>query len=304
MSDNKGNVAIRGTITHLFFSDVGFSAGVITASDCETHRFAGPFCMQQGDQVVLQGRIESTKYGRQLKVDRFGLDMPLDREGLIRFLTDNPRFKGIGEERARRIVDYCATEFDRIVTHESDKLLAVKGITPEIVSTLKKEWERRRDFNAAITALASFGLTAYQIDKVIEALGSSAVSVVKTDPFLLIDIISGFGFRRVDEIARKVGMPKESASRIQHGILYILNEQLSDGNTWMERTELLRAADDLLIIDCLESEELIERQLDFLTEEGLLASHVSDNHELIALPSMFEMESYIRDVFVHNREPA
>ena len=291
-------VTLNGTITHLFFSDVGFSAGVITLPDGETHRFAGAFCAQPEDMVVLCGRFENTKYGRQLKVERFELDMPLDREGLTRFLSNNPRFKGIGVERARRIVDYCATEFDHIVTHEPSKLLAVKGITPAIVSILCEEWGRRRNFNAAITTLASYGLTTHQIDKVIEALGGSAVNVIETDPFRLIGIIQGFGFKRVDEIARKIGIPKESESRIRYGILHILNEQLSNGNTWMERTELLRSADDLLILDCLESETLIERQLEFLIEDGQLASHFSDNHELIALPSMYEMESYVRDVFM------
>jgi len=118
----------------------------------------------------------------------------------------------------------------------------------------------------------------------------------------LIGIIHGFGFKRVDEIARKSGIPKESESRLRYGILHILNEQLSNGNTWMERTELLRSANDLLILDCLESEALIERQLDFLIEDGQLVSHFSDNRELIALPSMYEMESYIRDVFMQERE--
>jgi len=93
MSGKDKLVTLRGTITHLFFSDAGFSAGVITLPDGETHRFAGSFCGQLDDMVVLQGRFESTKYGRQLKVEKFELDMPIDQEGLIRFLNDNPRFK-------------------------------------------------------------------------------------------------------------------------------------------------------------------------------------------------------------------
>jgi len=302
MSGKNKLVTLKGTITHLFFSDVGFSAGVITLSDDETHRFAGSFCVQLEDMVVLHGRFENTKYGRQLKVEKFELDLLLDREGLTRFLSDNPRFKGIGVERSRQIVDLYGDQFDHIVTHEPSRLLAVKGITPEIVSNLCEEWGRRRDFNSAITTLASFGLTTHQIDKVIEALGSSAVNVIEADPFKLIGIIHGFGFKRVDEIARKVGVPKESESRIRYGILHVLNEQLSSGNTWMERTELLRSTDELLILDCLESEELIERQLDDLTEDGQLVSHISDSHDLIALPSMYEMECYLREVFMQKRE--
>lgn len=302
MSVKNNSVTLKGTITHLFFSDVGFSAGVITLSDGETHRFAGSLCIQLDDTVVLHGQFENTKYGRQLKIEKFELDLPLDREGLTRFLSDNPRFKGIGVERSRQIVDLYGDQFDHIVTNEPSKLLAIKGITPEIVSNLSEEWERRRDFNAAITTLASFGLTNHQIDKIVEELGSSAVNVIEADPFRLIGIIHGFGFKRVDEIARKVGVPKESESRIRYGILHVLNEQLSDGNTWMERTELLRSADELLILDCLESEALIERQLDDLTEAGQLVSYITNNHELIALPSMYEMECYLREVFLQKWE--
>lgn len=94
---SKQNVTLKGAIRRLFFSDVGFSAGVIEQSGGVTHRFAGPFSAQEGDMVVLHGRFESSKYGRQLKVEKFELDLPLDGVGLVRFLSDNPRFKGIGE---------------------------------------------------------------------------------------------------------------------------------------------------------------------------------------------------------------
>ena len=297
MKDEFNAIALKGTVTRMFYSDVGFSAGVVTLPCGETHRFAGKFCVQVDDMVVFCGKFENTQYGKQLKVSQFKLDIPIDPEGLFRFLCDNPRFKGIGKERARRIVDLCGDNFNQIITQTPEKLLSVKGITEAIVSDLTKEWDRRHDFNAAITALAALGLTTNQIEKVIDALGSSAVSVIETDPFQLIGIIKGFGFKRVDNIALKVGIPKESTSRIRYGIHHILNEQLSDGNTWMESYELLRAADDLLMIDCLESEDLIEWELDELTNSGELTSYMLENHELIALPQIFEMESYIREIF-------
>ena len=84
--------------------------------------------------------------------------------------------------------------------------------------------------------------------------------------------IPGFGFKRVDKIARKMGTPKDLPSRIRAGIQYCVLAALDDGDCWVEYEDLLDRANTLLVMDTLDSRELIERHLEGLIAEERLCS--------------------------------
>jgi ATP-dependent exoDNAse (exonuclease V) alpha subunit len=59
---------------------------------------------------------------------------------------------------------------------------------------------------------------------------------------LIVRDIRGFGFKRVDAIARKVGVPKEFPPRVRAGILDCLDDALDQGHTWVEEADLIERA--------------------------------------------------------------
>ena len=81
--------------------------------------------------------------------------------------------------------------------------------------------------------------------------------------------ITGFGFKRVDKIARKMGTPKDLPSRIRAGLHYSVLAALDDGDCWVEYEDLLDRANTLLVMDTLDSREVIEGHLEALIAEGL-----------------------------------
>jgi len=54
------------------------------------------------------------------------------------------------------------------------------------------------------------------------------VTVLKEDPYLLVREIPGFGFKRVDQVARKMGTPKEHPGRIRAGVVHSVVERLEE----------------------------------------------------------------------------
>ena len=82
--------------------------------------------------------------------------------------------------------------------------------------------------------------------------------------------IPGFGFKRVDKIARKMGTPKDLPSRIRAGLHYCVLAALDDGDCWVEYEDLLDRANTLLVMDTLDSREVIEGHLEGLIAEGRL----------------------------------
>src|SRR3990172_13317820 len=88
---------LRGNVERLFFSDPRFSAGRLDTGGKDSIAFAGPLMVRVGDSVVLHGRWTThAQYGRQFQVERYEYDMPVEVEGLVNYLANNPNVKGIG----------------------------------------------------------------------------------------------------------------------------------------------------------------------------------------------------------------
>jgi len=122
---------------------------------------------------------------------------------------------------------------------------AVKIPLP-VLENLRDAWIANAKENKIRTFLASFGLTDHQMDTLIASCGESIIGILKTDPYQLIALVEGYGFKRVDQIARAMGTPKDHPGRIDAAILFALNEQTRDGNTWTPGASLLDLAGNLL----------------------------------------------------------
>ena len=96
--------------------------------------------------------------------------------------------------------------------------------------------------------------------------------------------------------------PKDSPGRIRAGIEYCVAEALEDGDCWVEYEDLLDRANHLLVMDDLDSRELIEGHL-----EGLIREHelVSSPYEVlvVAKPEIEEMERELAGWLLRAAEP-
>jgi exodeoxyribonuclease V alpha subunit len=73
--------------------------------------------------------------------------------------------------------------------------------------------------------------------------------VVKENPYILTEEISGIGFKTADKIARNLGVEINSPFRIQSGISYVINDFCMLGNTYMPLEKLIKQAEDVLSVN-------------------------------------------------------
>ena len=255
------------------------------------------------DQVVLHGHWEKTRYGDQLRVASFEYDLPVDPAGLEGYIAKNPRIKGIGPAKARVIAEKFGADFDRALVERADEVARAARVPVRVIEALRDEWERTRSFNVANTWLASFDLTHHQVTTLVKKYGNSVVGVFKQDPYRLIREIDGYGFKRVDQIARKMGTPKDHTSRVRGGILYCVAVALDEGHCWSEYEDLVDQANTLLVMDCLDSRDIIRGHLDRLVQEKTLAGDAMDGHFLVARPDIQRMESDLAEIFSGGARP-
>ncbi|HUE00634.1 MAG TPA: AAA family ATPase [Bryobacteraceae bacterium] len=296
-------VTVRGLIETMYFSKDGFAAGLLRLADDSTVKFAGPIYARENDPVVLCGRWHNhPKYGRQFKVTGVSLDLEIDAAGLARYLANHPEFKGIGPAKAALIAEEFAGNFNETITHNPEAIARAAKLSLDAVYAVREAWLENRNRNAAATHLAAYGLTHKQITALVEQFGDSVVPMLEENPYLLVSAVPGMGFKRIDKAARKMNTPKESPGRIRAGLLYCINEALEEGDCWVEYEDLLDRANLLLVMDDLDSREMIERHLEALVREGEL---VTSPYEclVVAKPEIEEMERDLAEAFRRAAEP-
>lgn len=284
-------VTLRGRVAKVYYASPTYSAGVLEISKKTKVTFAGNLFVREDDHVVLMGEwITHPKYGDQLKVESMHWDLDLDSNGLAHYLANHPKLKGIGPVKARIIAGKFGKDFEMAINCQPEAVAKAAGIPLQTVKDMQEIWEETRAVNEGIVRLSAYGLTFNQVKALVDKFGNSVLGLLQEDPYLIVREVPGFGFKRVDGIARKIGTAKDHPSRIRAGLVFCVDEALENGDCWVEFRELLSQANSLLFLDMLDSLEVIERHLDGLVSEGSLVCKCMIGQFLIARPWMKDME--------------
>ncbi len=287
--------SVAGTIVRTFYSDATFSAGILKCDDGERIRFRGKFYAAEGDRLAAVGRwTADPQYGPQFEVQELDYELPQTREGIANYLAKHPAFEGIGEKTAEKIAGALneGESLDELLQHRRDELRRA-GISERVIESLAHTWLEHSSDNTVRTFLAGFGLSHHQMDLLLERFGASVVSMLKDNPYLLIKHLEGYGFKRVDAIALKMGVAKTHPGRIAAALSYCLFEQIRSGHTWTSGADLVDQANEVLAIDALNSRDLIQAAGNDLIENGDLVSDAS----AVTTPWLRNAEQTILDAF-------
>jgi exodeoxyribonuclease V alpha subunit len=289
-------LTVSGEVVWVFYSSPSFSAGLLQ-SGTERLRFSVKAPVREHDHVTMTGRMVTGKYGPQLEVSELRYQLELDAQGLARYLAVNPAFHGIGPVKAEQIAVMFGTEFDRVLREEPQRIADAVKLSGDDLDTLQREWTARSTMNALSSRLAAYGLTHHQMTKLIERFGGSAMTMIEHDPYAMCDLVDGFGFARVDEIAIKMGVAKEDPRRIAAGITDVVTRETEQGHCWISREELLRKAEEKLTLDDLDADERLQAAL----LEEVHATHlvmVEDNAiTRVGLTSLYQRERDLYEMF-------
>ena len=284
-------IKIRGRIDAVYYAGGRFSAGRLITLAGNEISFAGKLYAREQDQVVLEGRwVTHPKYGRQLEVETLTYNLELDADGLAHYLAHHPDIKGIGPVKAKRIAERFGRDFDRVIVEEPEAVAEAAKLPLATVERLREEWQKTREVNRAFTQLSAYGLTHHQVTSLVDRLGNDALGLLQDDPYLIVREIPGFGFKRVDKIARRMGTAKGDPSRIRAGILDCVTSALGQGDCWIELEELIERANALLVMDTLDSRDRIEQWLKSLIDDGTLSCASQSSRFLVARPDIRRME--------------
>ena len=196
-------------------------------------------------EVDLDGTWKRGKYGFQLDVSYFHVNIPETEAGIEAYLSSS-MIKGIGPVTARRIVERFGKRTLYVLDHTPEQLLDVPGISEAKLEEILNGYRKSTALRNLMIYLAPFGVTANKLEKIQEHFGESAYHIIREDPFRLCEI-KGFGFLTVDPIAMKAkDFRPDNPLRVKAAISHVLQKAEEEGHLFLTSGDIVEQAGDLL----------------------------------------------------------
>lgn len=221
------------------------------------------------EEYDFEGEFVSNQYGIQFKATRYSIRNANTKEGVIAYLSSD-LFPGIGKITASKIFDTLGKDTIKLIEEDVSNLDKVTGLTQKQKDTIIANLKEYQTNKKIILGLLDLGITMKMSLKLYKILGEDVLEKIKHNPYQLIYLVDGFGFKRADRIALEVGISEDSDIRVQALIQYVLNMYTrSTGNVYIEYDELFNETlkevhGNLEIIN----KEKFEKNLKFLRVEN------------------------------------
>jgi exodeoxyribonuclease V alpha subunit len=222
--------------------------------------------LSPGESIRLQGEWgEHPKHGTQFNAEVCEQVLPATVEGLRRYLGSG-LLKGIGPKLAERIVDHFGAETLDVIENHPQRLRQVADIGPKRTRQIIAAWEEQKQVKDIMLFLHSHGITTNLAVKIYKQYGDQALGIVQSNPYQLARDVFGVGFKTADRIAQSLGLPSDHATRIEAGIVNLLEEASNDGHVYLPQTALVEKTGELLNIPA----DLIAAAVQSLAESDLV----------------------------------
>ena len=199
-----------------------------------------------GEILTLEGDWAThPKHGKQFQAQKCKQNMPATAAGMQRYLASG-LIKGIGPKLAKRIVSNFGKNTLEVIERTPERLREVPDIGPKRSLLIAEAWEEQKHVKEIMLFLHTHNISTNLAIKIYKHYGADAISIVQSDPYRLAQDIYGVGFKTADRIAQDLGLPGDHPSRIEAGLLYVLNQFTDDGNVFAPRQVLLDRAQELL----------------------------------------------------------
>ena len=231
--------------------------------------------VQVGELLSIEGEWEKDpKYGRQLHVVSFVQRLPASPEGIMRYLGSG-LIKGIGPKKAERIVAQFGEQTLAIIEQQPERLSEVKGISAKDREQIIAAWAEQNEVKELHLFLQSHDVSMNLATRIYKQYGQESIKVIRENPYKLAQDVNGIGFRTADEIAVKLGLPRDGIPRLSTGLKYVLAQAANDdGHCFLPENELLRRSSEILETSpdlLLEAMEQLKSDRDVFIEPPLPA---------------------------------
>jgi exodeoxyribonuclease V alpha subunit len=220
----------------------------------------GAFLDASGSWVV------DSRHGQQFKAKELRLSQPDTAEGMEKYLGSG-MVRGIGPHFAKKLIHAFGKAVFKVIEGEPRRLLQVEGIGKVRQERIVRAWREQEAVREIMVFLHSHGVSTSRAFRIYKTYGGEAVEKVREDPYRLARDIRGIGFKTADQVAERLGVPRDSDLRARAGVEFALQEITEKGHCAFPRAGLEESAAKLLEIPG----DVVRRAVDAAVASGRLS---------------------------------
>lgn len=282
---------LQGTIGAIVYQnyDNGYSVLRLQLENGQTATVVGTIPMPAvGERLMVTGRWSNHQsYGRQFEAEFLERMLPETAPEILAYLSGRV-IKGIGPKTAAKIVGHFGENTLLIMEREPERLAEIAGITAAKARAIGEAFRLQVGLRQLIEFFAFHHLPAELAVQTYKRYGNQAADLLYDDPYLLMEQGLEAPFGAVDRFAVEIGVAADDPRRVEAGIVFELNFNLSAGHTFLPEDKLIAATAHLLNIDSDTVAAGIQRLLD----AQLLVRCVLAGLIVIYLPELYTAEQY------------
>ncbi len=292
VEENGKLIKLSGSVEHVIYSNEenGYMVCDFGTDDDDLITITGimPY-IAEGDSLIIYGEWKhNPRYGRQFSVSEYERYMPANASAILRYLSSGA-IKGIGKKTALKIVEEFGDNTLEVLEDHPDWLSDIPGISLKKAKQITEDFKAKAGIRSAMMFFREFFGAATTV-RIYKRWGSACIDIAKADPYRLCDEIDGIGFERADSMAMKLGIDRNSRSRLMSGIAHVLRYNAAqNGHVCLPKERLTHASAALLeasveAVNAAIDEMIAERRLKYSLFGGV--SYLYDAYS-------YDCESYI-----------
>ena len=247
-----------------------------------------------GERLMVTGKWSShASYGRQFEAEFLERMMPQSSMEILSYLSSRI-IKGIGPKMAARIVEHFGDQTLLVMEREPLRLAEVAGISREKARTIGEEFSQRMGMRQLMEFFALHHLPAELAVRCYKLYGESTVELLYDDPYLLMDEGLDAPFGAVDRFAIELGVAGDDPRRVEAGILFELNYNLTAGHSFLPEDKLIGATAQLLSVET----DTVREGMARLLEADRLVRETLAGIQVVYLPALHEAERFCSETLL------
>ena len=247
--------------------------------------------INEGELITAEGEWSFHRtFGKQFSVEYFEKKLPKNAAAILHYLSSKT-IKGIGPKTAAKIVGRFGESTFEVIENDPDRLSQISGITEARAKEISKCFKAQRDIREVMLFCRDH-LGPSMALKIHKRWGGAAIDIMKENPYILCDEISGIGFEKADRVAKSLGLEGNSPQRVRSGIVYVLSYNANtNGHTLVPRDRLIELSCALLNVD----KESCEEAIDVLEYKKRIVTEKIGGRSVVYLSKFHRAENYIKD---------
>lgn len=241
-----------------------------------------------GERLMVTGKWSNhASYGRQFDAEFLERLLPQTAADIQAYLSSRT-IKGIGPRLAARIVQRFGDQTLTVMEREPERLAEVPGISLVKAAAIGDTFRLQVGMRQLMEFFTLHQLPAELAVKTYKLYGNQAMELLYDDPYLLMDEELEAPFGAVDRFAIELGISADDHRRIESGILFELQYNLTAGHVFLPCDKLIAATAQLLTVEA----ELVHSAIERLLEYGKLVQDTLAGIRVLYLTRMYEAETY------------